>query len=92
VYTTLRERRLQDKALASIVQGVQANLSLNSLGDMEVIVPSNAVLDLWNKQYKSIFELIKSNFKEYRNISSLRDTLLPKLLSGEINVTSGVVE
>ncbi|EHI9239011.1 restriction endonuclease subunit S [Vibrio vulnificus] len=90
VYMTLRDRRLQDKALASIVQGVQANLSLNSLGDMEVILPSNEVLELWNKQYKSIFKMIKSNFAESRKLSSLRDTLLPKLLAGEIDLTSEV--
>ncbi|GGB67590.1 restriction endonuclease subunit S [Shewanella inventionis] len=86
VYMALRENRLQQKAIASIVQGVQANLSLANVGDMEVIVPSEDILNLWNKQYSSILQMIKNNFAQSRVLASLRDTLLPKLLSGEIEL------
>ena len=86
VYMALRESRLQKKALASIVQGVQANLSLANVGEMEMIIPSGGVLELWNKQCSTIFKKIKSNFAQSRQLASLRDTLLPKLLSGEISL------
>ena len=88
VYMALRENRLQQKAIASIVQGVQANLSLANVGDMEVIVPSEDILNLWNKQYSSILQMIKNNFAQSRELTSLRNTLLPKLLSGEIDLDS----
>jgi type I restriction enzyme S subunit len=88
VYMTLRDSRTQQKAIASVVQGVQANLSLANIGDMEIIVPPEKVLKLWNKQYLSILKMIKNNFSQSRELSSLRDTLLPKLLSGEIELTN----
>ncbi len=84
VYMALRDHRLQQKALASVVQGVQANLSLTNLGEMNVLIPSDAVLALWNKYFYPIFTMIKNNFSQSRELSALRDTLLPKLLSGEI--------
>ncbi|MGR5540542.1 restriction endonuclease subunit S [Vibrio campbellii] len=86
VYMSMRENRLQQKAISSIVQGVQANLSLANVGDMEVIVPSEDILNLWNKHYSSILQMIKSNFAQSRQLAALRDTLLPKLLSGEIEL------
>lgn len=86
VYMSMRENRLQQKAISSIVQGVQANLSLANVGDMEVIVPSEDILNLWNKHYSSILQMIKSNFAQSRQLAGLRDTLLPKLLSGEIEL------
>ncbi|WJT09540.1 restriction endonuclease subunit S [Vibrio harveyi] len=86
VYMSMRENRLQQKAISSIVQGVQANLSLANVGDMEVIVPSEDILNLWNKHYSSILQMIKSNFAQSRLLAALRDTLLPKLLSGEIEL------
>lgn len=92
VYMALRENRLQQKAIASIVQGVQANLSLANVGDMEVIVPSEDILNLWNKQYSSILQMIKNNFAQSRELASLRDTLLPKLLSGEIDLAETTIK
>ncbi|KAE8178123.1 MULTISPECIES: restriction endonuclease subunit S [Photobacterium] len=86
VYMAMRENRLQQKAISSIVQGVQANLSLANVGDMEVLLPPEDILNLWNKQYSSILQMIKNNFAQSRQLASLRDTLLPKLLSGEIEL------
>ena len=63
IYMSLRSKRLQSKALSSIVQGVQANLSLNNVGKMEVIMPNNDVLLSWNKVSKNIIGTIKFNFK-----------------------------
>ncbi len=87
VYMAMRENRLQQKAISSIVQGVQANLSLANVGDMEVLLPPEDILNLWNKQYSSILQMIKNNFAQSRQLASLRDTLLPKLLSGEIELS-----
>lgn len=39
----------------------------------------------FNQIVKPIFEKILTNQKENINLSNLRDTLLPKLMNGEIN-------
>ena len=41
----------------------------------------------FTKQVTPLFQMIGSNFKENRNLANLRDTLLPKLMSGELDVS-----
>ena len=49
-------------------------------------VPFGADTAKINKQLKSIFALVYMNEEESRRLASLRDTLLPRLMSGEIKV------
>jgi len=51
-----------------------------------VVVPSSAVAKQFEKIVKSIMLLIKQKDEESRTLAALRDTLLPKLISGEIRV------
>lgn len=37
-----------------------------------------------------VFETIKNNLQQIKSLSELRDTLLPKLLSGELSVNNDV--
>lgn len=55
---------------------------------LPVIVPSKEVLDSFNTLVKPLFDKIKSNQMENQSLENLRDTLLPKLLSGEIDLDS----
>lgn len=82
----LKSQRLQDAANAAIVQGVQANLSLGSLGGFKILLPSKDVLAEWNNKYRSLFDETRCLAGETRTLATLRDTLLPKLLSGEISL------
>ena len=54
---------------------------------MPFIIPTDNELDEFHKYSNSIFSLIKSNQRENKQLSQLRDTLLPKLMSGEIDVS-----
>ncbi|MGY5749236.1 restriction endonuclease subunit S [Vibrio antiquarius] len=53
---------------------------------LPVIVPSKEILDNFDTLVKPLFDKIKSNQMENQNLEALRDTLLPKLLSGEIEL------
>ncbi|MFW1439736.1 restriction endonuclease subunit S [Vibrio parahaemolyticus] len=53
---------------------------------LPVIVPSKEILDNFDTIVKPLFDKIKSNQMENQNLEALRDTLLPKLLSGEIEL------
>lgn len=53
---------------------------------VDVIIPPLAKVEKYHGLVSSMFSMIVSNEKENRNLSKIRDTLLPKLMSGEIDV------
>lgn len=53
-----------------------------------VVLPSEAALDEFNAIALPLIEQIYSNRAENKRLSVLRDTLLPKLMSGEIDVST----
>jgi len=83
----LSSKRIQESILSKIVQGVQANVSLSSLGDLDVIVPNYLVLNDFNKLVAQMFNTQRCLIEEIDVLRKIRDTLLPKLLSGELSVT-----
>lgn len=74
-----------------VVQAVQANLSLAAIGSLPIIQPSQDTLEKYLKLITPIFSAIFKNNEESRRLSQLRDTLLPKLMSGEIDVSDMAV-
>lgn len=56
------------------------------LGSMKIILPEFAVVQAFSEKCVAMFEQISGNLKESRILASTRDTLLPKLLSGEVRV------
>ncbi len=75
---------LQSKANS----GVQVNLSTASIKESEILIPpmelqlekGNSITDLYLKK--------ECNDKQIKNLTKLRDTLLPKLMSGEVKVAN----
>lgn len=63
------------------------NLKTDTLKNYEISKPKEDHLDKFNKIAKPIMENIDSNTKEIMELSKLKNTLLPKLMSGEINVS-----
>jgi type I restriction enzyme S subunit len=51
------------------------------------IIPTNVVIIHFEEISNSIFETIINNSKEIQELTNLRDTLLPKLISGELEVS-----
>ena len=63
-----------------------ANLNKEQFSKIAVLIPTTKDLQNFDKLIKPIFENIKNNQHENKKLTSLRDTLLPKLMNGEINV------
>jgi type I restriction enzyme S subunit len=63
---------------------VQKNLNTKLVGSQAIVLPSGAVLDCFNKINDSVLEKLRANILESRILESIRDSLLPNLLSGEI--------
>ena len=67
--------------------GVQVNLSTKEIKDSKIIIPSKNINQKFNNIVKPIFDIIFTNNIEIQKLTKLRDTLLPKLMSGEIDVS-----
>ena len=73
--------------LESRVAGTtQKYLSLNALRSIEFVQPSRKLLGMFSESVAPFFDAIEQNIQNNSTLSSLRDTLLPKLLSGELSV------
>jgi len=75
--------------LVHIADGsVQKNLNTNLVGQQHVLVPPKEIADAFDAQATVWFSKMRQNGLESRTLATLRDTLLPKLLSGELSVAS----
>lgn len=71
-----------------IQQAVQANLSLTTIKSLPIAVLNNTTMSNYDKLVSPLFALMKNNEEENRRLSKLRDVLLPKLMTGEIDVSN----
>ncbi|TOH87053.1 hypothetical protein CGI72_22600 [Vibrio parahaemolyticus] len=53
---------------------------------LAVLTPSEELMRSFDRSVSSLLSKIHQNAVENKTLSSLRDTLLPKLLSGEIEL------
>ena len=63
------------------------NLNKTQFGKIQVAIPSEQVLCNFDTLCKPLFEMILSNQKENIELANLRDALLTKLMSGELDVS-----
>ena len=74
--------------IKSIVTGaVQQKVSQHNLKKVPAIIPSKEALGAFDEIIQPIFAQIRNLRDENVNLSQLRDTLLPKLMSGELDVS-----
>ena len=66
----------------------QPLITQSDLGKIECIIPDTGTLLKFEKIIGSVFEKHFANCRENQTLANLRDTLLPKLMSGEIDVDS----
>lgn len=62
------------------------HIKRRDLEDAEVLVPDRGTLENMTKVIAPLFEKLLANTKQIRTLEKLRDTLLPKLMSGEVRV------
>lgn len=79
-----KQREFPDMAVGS----VQKNLYVSLLEPLTVFMPDDELLTEFNAVGNSILNKIYNNCIENTELANLRDTLLPKFMSGEIGVSA----
>jgi type I restriction enzyme S subunit len=64
----------------------QPQLPIRDLSVFEIFIPSKDVLEKFDSVVQPVFNNINNNVHQIQTLSKLRDTLLPKLMKGEIRV------
>lgn len=82
----LVQPRQKETMLGFDAGGTRAAITKGQLESVEVIKPSPEVLTAFKQVTDPWFAMIDANRTESRTLAALRDTLLPKLLSGEVRV------
>jgi type I restriction enzyme S subunit len=62
------------------------NLNTGILGSVPVVLPSNEVLSAFEKLVGVMEDSRAQNLVTARTLSTLRDTLLPRLISGQLRL------
>ena len=84
LYLLFREIRPQ---LVNLGNGsIFTNLKTDILKNFEISLPSTETLSKFQNIIKPIFEKVLATQREIKQLETLRDTLLPKLMNGEIEV------
>ena len=86
VHQWLKSETVQNNIKSSIVQGVQANVSLTVLSNIDIVIPDDTTIEHWNSLIKPTYSRLLTNTHQIENLTQTRDTLLPKLMSGQLEV------
>jgi type I restriction enzyme S subunit len=94
-YTEMRRQNLA-KFIFYFVKGLDlASMNVGSavpsmttevLNNLPIDIPSDVVLERFEQALSPLYKKMKSNQTQIRTLTALRDTLLPKLMSGEVRV------
>lgn len=90
IYLCLTENEFIEKMqqLAEQSTSTFPSIKPSDLGVCEIPCPKNQSSTSFTETLKSLFALIAANQRENISLSEIRDALLPKLMSGEINVSA----
>lgn len=61
-------------------------ISKSAFRTLDFLIPPKEKLKNFDEEIEPLFQKIKSNTQQIRTLTQLRDTLLPKLMSGEVRV------
>lgn len=64
------------------------SMTTDILNAMEVVIPSASALEEFESLVAPMYEAMKANDVQSQALSKMRDALLPKLMSGEIDVSA----
>lgn len=87
IYCTLKQPEVYGEVVNRGQGSAQPNISASDIMSIPCVIPSQDAINDFNNTSQPLFDLIISNQRENQNLSELRNALLPKLMSGELDVS-----
>ena len=87
IYCTLKQPEVYYEIVNRGQGSAQPNISASDIMSIPCVIPSKERINEFNDTAQPLFDLIISNQRENQQLSELRDSLLPKLMSGELDVS-----
>ena len=84
LYQFLKYSRCEIKELD--IGSVQPSIKVPHLLSVDFILPKEEKVDEFDEQVRGYLSKMEINYNQIRTLEKLRDTLLPKLMSGEVRV------
>ena len=81
-----RTAMFKDEVALRAIGGVRQSLGYNDLSLIKIIYPTSDVVVEFNNLYLKMKEVMIKNTDQNEKFISLRDSLLPKLMSGELKI------
>lgn len=66
---------------------VFGSINRNSLNDMPILIPSDGAIEKFERIVAPMDAAIRNNYDEICRLQTVRDSLLPRLMSGELDVS-----
>jgi type I restriction enzyme, S subunit len=89
VYLTARSERFRQHAIKSMSGATgRQRVRVDSFNEYLLVQPNKETLDKFSDLVSPLFKIIKCLAKKNQNLRQTRDLLLPKLISGEIDVSN----
>ena len=86
IFSILNSLEFKNFALGYKSGTTVLHLNKNCFNDYKVRLPDEVVLNKFSKIIKNNYEKISNILEENRRLEKIRDTLLPKLMNGEIDL------
>lgn len=89
-YTYFKMKSLMDKIKQFNDSGtIFGSINKTDFQDMEVIIPPNDLVIKYQDEVKPLDDKVIQNTFHLKTLENMRDTLLPKLMSGEVKIKLG---
>lgn len=85
-FNYIKLKRIIDELTRNATGSVILGLSKDDIKKAELILPSRIKLDEFSEIVKPLFNKIEINQNQLQSLTITRDTLLPKLMSGQVRV------
>ena len=69
-----------------LITSVQPSIKVPHLLDIEIVIPEVKIVMKYHEKVCGFYEKIEKNYFQIQTLTRLRDTLLPKLMRGEVRV------
>lgn len=77
-----------DELLSWQTGAAQQHINKNNVNDLSLLIPSEMIMRAFISHARPSFDRIKEGCLESRTLASVRDTLLPKLISGDLTLNN----